>query len=118
MSSRSWQLRVQDILNAISTIQQRTDGLTVEEFSANEMLVESVLYKYIVIGEAAANIPAEIQIRAPQVQWRLMSDMRNIMAHEYFQVNLNIVWGTIQNNLPQVVEPLRNLLTSEAENEL
>jgi len=81
------------------------------------MLVESVLYKYIVIGEAAANIPAEIQLRVPQVQWRLMSDMRNIMAHEYFHVNLKIVLGTIQNNLPPVVEPLINLLTSEAENE-
>jgi uncharacterized protein with HEPN domain len=82
------------------------------------MLVESVLYKYIVIGEAAANIPGEIQVRVPEVPWRLMSDMRNIMAHEYFRVNLNIVWGTIQNNLPPLVEPLRNLLTSEAENEL
>jgi uncharacterized protein with HEPN domain len=81
------------------------------------MLVESVLYKYIVIGEAAANIPVEIQLRVPQVQWRLMSDMRNIMAHEYFHVNLKIVLGTIQNNLPPVVEPLINLLTSEAENE-
>ncbi len=118
MSSRSWQLRVQDILNAIFIIQQRTDGLTFEEFRANEMLVESVLYKYIVIGEAAANIPAEIQSRNPEVPWRLMSDMRNIMAHEYFRVNLNIVWGTIQNNLPLLVEPLRNLLTSEAGNEL
>jgi len=118
VSSRSWQLRVQDILNAISTIQQRTDGLTFEEFRANEMLVESILYRYIVIGEAAANIPAEIQMRSPEVPWRLMSDMRNIMAHEYFQVNLQIVWGTIQHNLPPLVEPLRNLLTSEAGNEL
>ena len=116
MSSRSWQLRVQDILNAISTIQQRTDGLTFEEFRANEMLVESVLYQYIVLGEAAANIPVEIQFRRPDVPWRLMNDMRNIMAHEYFRVNLNIVWGTIQNNLPPLVEPLRDLLTNEAGN--
>lgn len=118
MSSRSWRLRVQDILNAISTIQKRTDGLTFEEFRANEMLVESVLYNYIVIGEAAANIPVEIQMRVPRVPWRLMSDMRNIMAHEYFQVNLKIIWGTIQNNLPLLVEPLTNLLTGEPGNEM
>lgn len=118
MSSRSWQLRVQDILNAIFSIQQRTNGLTFEAFQSDEMLVESVLYKFIVIGEAAANIPTEIQVRNPEVPWRLMSDMRNIMAHEYFRVNLNIVWGTIQNNFPQLVEPLINLSTSEEGHEV
>lgn len=114
VSSRRWQLRVEDILQAISAIQQRTNGLTFAAFQNNDMLVESVLYKFIVIGEASANIPEEIQSHHPEVPWRLMSDMRNIMAHEYFRVNLTIVWGTIQNNLPLLVEPLQRLLVSEA----
>jgi len=118
VSSRRWQLRVEDILQAISAIQQRTNGLTFAEFQTNDMLVESVLYKFIIIGEASANIPEEIQSLHPEVPWRLMSDMRNIIAHEYFRVNLTIVWGTIQNNLPLLIEPLQRLLTSEADNEL
>jgi uncharacterized protein with HEPN domain len=118
VSSRSWQLRVQDILNAIFSIQQRTTGITLEEFAADEMLFESILYKFIVIGEAARNVPPEIQARAPEIPWRLMSDMRNVITHQYFRVKLRIVWDGIQNELPPLVEPLQNLLKSEAGNEL
>ncbi|EDX71762.1 conserved hypothetical protein [Coleofasciculus chthonoplastes PCC 7420] len=88
MSSRRWQLRVQDILQAISSIQQRTAGITFEEFSTDEMLFDSILYKFVVIGEAARNVPPDIQNRTPDIPWRLMTDMRNVITHEYFQVKL------------------------------
>ena len=91
MSSRTWQLRIRDILGAIESIQQRTSGLTYEEFSKNETLVDSILYKYVVIGEAARQIPEEIQTSTTNVPWRLMNDIRNVIAHEYFQVRLDIV---------------------------
>ena len=44
----------------------------------------------------------------PEVPWRLMSDMRSIMAHEYFQVNFKVTWSTIQNSLPTLIEPYKN----------
>lgn len=118
MSSRSWQLRVQDILNAVFSIQQRTAGITVEELAADEMLFDSILYKFMVIGEAARKVPTEIKSRAPEIPWRLMGDMRNVVTHEYFQVKLRIVWDGIQNELPPLVEPLQNLLEREVGNEL
>ncbi|MDJ0904170.1 MAG: DUF86 domain-containing protein [Xenococcus sp. MO_188.B8] len=114
MSSRVWQLRVQDILDAVTSIEQRTAGMTFENFAANETIVKSVLYDFIIIGEASANIPAEIQFRYSQIPWRLMSDMRNIMAHEYFQVNLMLTWRTIKKNLPSLRLQLLDLLESEA----
>ncbi|NMF83254.1 DUF86 domain-containing protein [Nodosilinea sp. P-1105] len=110
MSSRGWQLRVQDILSAIDLIQQRLDSLDFETFSSNTILAESIVYQFIVIGEASANIPDNIKALAPDLPWRQMSDMRNMMAHEYFRVNLAIVWETAQNNLPALVEPLKKLL--------
>ncbi len=112
MSSRGWQLRVQDILNAIDLIQQRLDSLDFETFSINTVLAESIVYQFIVIGEASANIPDNIKTLAPELPWRQMTDMRNMMAHEYFRVNLAIVWETAQNNLPALVEPLKKLLTA------
>jgi len=90
VSSRTVKDRIQDILNAISSIQKETKNIDFLEFSHNEMLVKAVLYDLIIIGEAAINIPTEIQLLAPELPWRLMSDMRNIIAHEYFQVNLRI----------------------------
>ena len=113
MFSRGWSLRVQDILRAINSIQQCTTGMSLADFEANETAVQAVLYNLIVIGEAAINIPTDIQEQLPELPWRLMSDMRNLIAHEYFRVDPEIVWDTIQNNLPQLIEPLQKLLDSE-----
>jgi uncharacterized protein with HEPN domain len=66
--------------------------MTLKEFSKNKMVVQSVLYNFVIIGEASANIPNQIQSLNPAIPWCKMRDMRNIMAHEYFQVNLSIVW--------------------------
>jgi uncharacterized protein with HEPN domain len=109
MSSRSAKARIQDILNAIDSIQIRTAGMSFDQFSQDETIVKAVLYDLIIIGEASINIPADVQALAPELPWRLMSDMRNIMAHEYFQVNLRITWLTIQNNLPPLIYLLQQL---------
>lgn len=109
MPSRDWQLRVRDILNAIASIQQLTADISFEEFAENQMVAKAVLYDFVVIGEAAISIPVEIQAHYPDIPWRLMSDMRNVVAHEYFQVNLRIVWNTARNNLPPLVTLLENI---------
>ncbi|GAB4382723.1 MAG: hypothetical protein Kow00121_43400 [Elainellaceae cyanobacterium] len=82
MYSRAWHLRVQDILLAVAAIQRHTANLTFEEFVANEALVQAVLYNYIVIGEATRNIPPEIRTLAPEIPWRIMGDIRNVIVHE------------------------------------
>jgi uncharacterized protein with HEPN domain len=110
VSSRNWRSRIQDVLNAIDSIQTITEGVTFEVFSDNSLITKAVLYDFIVIGEASVNIPSEIQLLAPEIPWRLMADMRNVMAHEYFQVNLRLTWLTVQNNLPPLIEPLQRLL--------
>ncbi|MDB9526001.1 DUF86 domain-containing protein [Oscillatoria sp. CS-180] len=115
MSSRDWQQRVQDILTAIDSIQNRLQGLSFEDFVTNDVLVESVLYQLIVIGEAAINIPSAVKAENPKLPWRKMSDMRNIMAHEYFRVEMGIVWETVQTNLPPLIEPLNALLDIDHE---
>lgn len=113
MPSRDWQLRVRDILDAIVSIQQLTAGISFEEFADNQMVAKAVLYDFVVIGEAAINISTEVQAKYPDIPWRLMSDMRNVVAHEYFRVNLRIVWNTAQNNLPPLIALLEALLQEE-----
>ncbi len=84
-----------------------------ESFANQATLVKAVLYDFIVIGEAAANIPDDIQDRHPEIPWRLMKDMRNVAAHEYFQVDVPTLWRTAQQSLPPLVEPLQQLLSTE-----
>ena len=117
MSSRNCRLRVQDILNAISSIQKSTANMTFEEFLAEEITVKAVLYDFIVMGEAARNIPTDVQARYPQIAWLPMRDMRNVMTHEYFQVDLEIVWDSIHSDLSPLASQLQDLLKSESNQE-
>lgn len=113
MSSRDWHLRTYDILSTIQSIQTLTENLSFEDFASDEILVKAVLYDFIVIGEASANVPASVQEQYPNIPWRSMKDMRNIAAHEYFQVDLPTVWRTIKKSLPPLVQPLLDLSESQ-----
>lgn len=62
MPSRDWQFRIRDIEQAITVIQQRVNSMTFEDFRENETVVKAVLYDFLIVGEAAINIPSEIQV--------------------------------------------------------
>jgi uncharacterized protein with HEPN domain len=111
--SRDWRFRIQDIVLSISEIKQRTRGVTFEEFTKNQTLVKAVLYDFVVIGEATRNVPNDIQLRYPLIPWRLMGGMRNVVTHEYFQVDLSRVWETIQNDLSSLLPQLQEVLERE-----
>lgn len=117
MPSRDWRFRIQDIVASIAEIEQRLADVTFEEFAKNQTIVKAVLYDFVVIGEASRNIPNEIQSRYPLIPWRLMGGMRNVVTHEYFQVDLNRVWETIQNDLPSLVPHLQEVLEREVSGE-
>ena len=110
MPSRSWQNRIQDILAAIAEIDRFTAGMTFEQFQADPKTVRAVLYDLAIIGEAVRSIPPEIEIQHPDIPWEEARGMRNIVMHEYFRVNLAIVWQTVQTDLPQLALSLGQLL--------
>ena len=117
MPSRDWRFRIQDIVLSISEIEQRTRGVTFEEFTKNQTLVKAVLYDFVVIGEATRNVPNDIQLRYPLIPWRLMGGMRNVVTHEYFQVDLSRVWETIQNDLSSLLPQLQEVIEREISGE-
>ena len=117
MPSRDWRFRIQDIVLSINEIEQRTRGVTFEEFTKNQTLVKAVLYDFVVIGEATRNVPNDIQLRCPLIPWRLMGGMRNVVTHEYFQVDLSRVWETIQNDLSSLLPQLQEVIEREISGE-
>ena len=84
-----------------------------EQFCESEMVVAAVLRNLEVIGEASACVPEEMQKKYPAVPWRLMKGMRNILIHEYFAVDLEIVWKTIQESLPKLLVAVRKAISEE-----
>jgi len=112
---RKWHFRIEHILEAIAKIQRYTAGMSEEAFAADDLVVDAVQRNFTIIGEAARQIPVDIQRKHPEIPWARMQGMRNILVHEYDAVKLNVIWRTIQDNLPPLVEPLRKLVQEEPE---
>lgn len=113
MPPREWRMRVEDILGSIEKISRYTAGMTFEAFQSDDRTVDAVIRNFQIIGEAARHIPPEVESRFPAVPWIEMRGMRNIVIHEYFGIDLPIVWKTLENRLPQLAEQLRGVLDSQ-----
>lgn len=87
-------LRLQDIADAIDRILEYTASHTVESFTADTRTVDAVVRNLEVIGEAARHLDADIAAQLPQIPWRELQAMRNVLIHEYFGVSVAIIWET------------------------
>ena len=111
MSPRDWRLRLEDLLEAIRNIQSYVRGMSFADFAADAKTIRACAYEIGVIGEAATRIPAEVKARYPEVPWEKMQGIRNIIVHEYFRLDVAILWQTITQNLPPLVSLLERILT-------
>ena len=108
---RDVRLYLGDILQAIRDIEQYTANVKdFDEFSGNAMRVHAILYNLEIIGEAVKNVTAAVKKKYSHIEWRKMAGLRDIVAHEYFGISLEIVWGVIKNNLPVVKEQIEEIL--------
>jgi len=100
MPSRTWLARIDDILEAIDKIERYTHGLDFAAWQNDEKTVDAVIRNFEVIGEASSHLPIEIQEQYEDVPWGMMKGIRNILSHEYFGVDLEILWKTVKEDLP------------------
>jgi uncharacterized protein with HEPN domain len=110
MSSREWRHRIEDILDAITEIQTFASGATLEQFRADAKTLKAVAADLMIIGEAANHVPDDVQDAHQDVPWSVMRAMRNRIVHAYFDIDPDILWDTVQHDLPKLVEPLKRLL--------
>lgn len=109
MPPRVWLVRLEDILEAISKVASYTSGLELAAFKADERTRDAVVWNFAVIGEAARLVPSETETRFPDVPWASMRGMRNIVIHEYFGIDVDIVWVTATRDLPALEPRLREI---------
>ena len=103
---------LRDILDSASTAAEYVRGVSCESFMANSEKQDAVLRRLEIIGEAASRLSPETQAHFPQVPFRMMRGMRNIIAHDYGDVNLDRVWHTVTTDLVPLIETLENYFVS------
>ena len=87
-----------------------TRGIDMNAFLKDEIRYEATLWNICLIGEAARRVPEEIQESNPNIEWAEIIGMRNQLTHVYFRTNAQIVWDTIQSDIPQLLSDLKSLL--------
>jgi uncharacterized protein with HEPN domain len=106
---REWRLRVEDILDAVAKIERYVSGQTFEQFQADSKTVDAVIRNLEVIGEAVRHLSYEPDNLPPGVPWMDIAGMRNILIHEYFGVDLKIIWQTVSEDLPELLDQLQRI---------
>jgi uncharacterized protein with HEPN domain len=107
---RDWRFRVKDILKALDSIAAYTDGMTLKEFAADQRTFDAVIRNLVTMGESIRWIPEPILDAHPDIPWRTMRGVRNVVVHEYFGVDSTILWSTIRHDLPPLVPHLEAML--------
>jgi len=102
-----------DILIAARKIQQFTFEMTKTDFNENQMAQSAVIREFQVIGEAARLVSINSQTQYTQIEWHKIAGMRNRMVHEYFRIDLDIVWDTVQKEIPALITQLEAIVPPE-----
>lgn len=107
---RSYVDHLRDLLQAAEDAQAFVAGMEFLTFRADRRTNLASVRAMEIIGEAARHIPASVRRRHPQVPWQDMVVMRNKLIHEYFGVDLEVLWRTIQEDLPPLANAVRGML--------
>lgn len=101
---------LQDVLDASIKAIAFCEGMGYDDFADDDRTSFAAIRALEIIGEATKNIPSSFREANPELPWREMAGMRDKLIHQYFGVDLEIVWTTIQERLPEIVERLQRLL--------
>ena len=112
MSPRAWQERIEDILSCARNIRDFTAGMSFDAFLDDPKTIRAVAYEFTTIGEAARAIPLEIQKQFTDVPWGKMQGIRNVLVHEYFRLDEEILWEASQEDIPPLIAALEKIIRS------
>ncbi len=114
MSKRDPRLFLADILEAIEKIERYTHGLTREELWEDDLVADAVVRNLEIIGEAARHVPEDLRAAHREIDWRRVVGLRNVVVHEYFAVDLDVVWVVVEKHLPRLKRVVRAMLEHDA----
>lgn len=100
-----------DIFQAAQRVLRFTQGVTRSELEANEEKQAAILYQLTVIGEATKRLSQELRRQHPTIPWKQMAGMRDIVTHHYDEVDPDVIWDVIQDDIPSLLALLEPLVS-------
>lgn len=113
MSERDFRLYCEDILDSGVAILEFVKRLTFEEFCNDRRTYSAVVREFEIIGEAVGKLPERLKEKRPDVEWQDIKDFRNLLTHEYFGIDLEIVWKIIEDDLPVLLDAVRGIMQAD-----
>ena len=110
MSKRSSDLLLLDMKEAAEKILKYTQGLSFEDFLADDKTIDAVVRNFEIIGEASLRIDEDFRLENPQIEWKKLRGFRNRIVHDYFGIDYEIVWSILTQDLEELVFQLEQLL--------
>lgn len=116
MPERDWQLFLRDINICIERIGKYLSGLNRKNFFADQKTMDAVMLNLEIIGEASKKLPENIKENYPNVQWRKLAGLRDILIHHYFGIDEDIIWDVLANKIPEVKTELGKISLKSTKN--
>ncbi len=113
MPKRDWRLLLEDIIGCTQSIEKYIKGVEFDDFAQNQMLIDAVVRNLEIIGESAKWIPDEVKAKHSDVEWHKIVGLRNRVVHDYFDVDLGIIWFVIKNELAALRKKFQRVLEGE-----
>lgn len=107
--SKDKEILLNHVLEAIEYIEKYTGEITKEEFLEDEKTQDAVIRRIEIIGEGIKNIPEEFREENQESLWEGAAGMRDILIHQYFSVDMEVVWNTVQKTVPELKENIENM---------
>ena len=102
---------INDIKNAINSIEEYLLEINdKKDFLSNKRMQKLMIYEILIIGEGCNKISIEIKSKNSQIEWRLLSDMRNFLIHQYYEVSNDVIWETIKKDIPKLKEDIYSII--------
>jgi uncharacterized protein with HEPN domain len=110
MSKRTPKLLLEDIIESAEKILQYTNGISFEEFSKDNKTVDAVIRNFEIIGEASNLLPDEVKDKYSEIDWHRIRGFRNRIVHDYFGVDLQIIWKIIFDQIPGLITEITKII--------
>jgi uncharacterized protein with HEPN domain len=104
---------LEDIQKSMLRILEYTEGMSFSDFKKDYMVVDAVIRNFEIIGEASKNVPEYVRKKYPEIPWKKMHGLRNLISHKYFGIDYEMIWQIISNSLAQNIKDLQKIIDNE-----